>query len=258
MKMYVLEVGELCLDYWLITPGADDGERVHVPLYSFLIETDLGEALLVDTGPTLEEIATGNVSRRHNADEFVGSVTREVVLCAREEDYLLRQLALLDVYPNDVKHVVNTHYALGHAGNNLSFPNATFYVHDAALAEAEQAAGHPAVNELLAHGVRVARTEDGDEIVPGVRVLHTPGHGPFQQSVSVDLPESGLHVLCGDAIPSEDSLRLAAWANHGDPANASASAARLQALSDEKAGRLVYGHDVGQARSLRRAPFAYV
>ena len=44
---------------------------------------------------------------------------------------------------------------------------------------------------------------DGEEIFPGIRILHTPGHTAGSISVLV---ENERCVITGDAIPTEDNL----------------------------------------------------
>ena len=48
---------------------------------------------------------------------------------------------------------------------------------------------------------------DGDEIVPGVRFVPTPGHTPHHQSVHVDLGD-GVLVFLADLVPTTAHLPL--------------------------------------------------
>jgi len=66
--------------------------------------------------------------------------------------------------------VVNTHGHFDHTGGDWEFPGAEVMIH---------AADIPLLDEVYPEHPPVDRTiADGDEIVPGLRVIHTPGHSP--------------------------------------------------------------------------------
>ena len=48
MKLYVLFLGECCIDKGrLISPGVDDGKRVHIAIPAYLIRTDDGKNIVM-------------------------------------------------------------------------------------------------------------------------------------------------------------------------------------------------------------------
>ncbi|MFF4121995.1 MBL fold metallo-hydrolase [Microbispora rosea] len=107
------------------------------------------------------------------------------------------ELAAAGTAPEDVDVVVLTHLHSDHMGGAVvdgvpAFPNARYIVQ---RAEAEWAAGP--VRELILDPLRDALDViDGDaEPVPGVRVLHAPGHTPGHQIV-----EAGDVVMSGDVL----------------------------------------------------------
>ncbi|MBE3008507.1 MBL fold metallo-hydrolase [Microbispora sp. NEAU-D428] len=107
------------------------------------------------------------------------------------------ELAAAGAAPADVDVVVLTHLHSDHAGGAVTngapaFPNARYVVQ---RAETEWAAGP--VRELILDPLRDRLdVVDGDaEPVPGVRVLHAPGHTPGHQCVEV-----GDLVMSGDAV----------------------------------------------------------
>jgi glyoxylase-like metal-dependent hydrolase (beta-lactamase superfamily II) len=123
----------------------------------------------------------------------------------------LEVLALMDVAPSDVDHVVVSHMHYDHCGNLRQFPNATFSI---ARKEYEfctgpygdrRAAAGPVdpsavitLQELVQDG-RVRLIDDSEVLFPGLRVTrlgaHTPGHMMTEITVS-----SGHVVLASDAI----------------------------------------------------------
>ncbi|WP_239108441.1 MBL fold metallo-hydrolase [Microbispora siamensis] len=107
------------------------------------------------------------------------------------------ELAAAGAAPADVDVVVLTHLHSDHAGGAVAdgapaFPNARYVVQ---RAETEWAA--EPVRALILDPLRdLLDVVDGDaEPVPGVRVLHAPGHTPGHQCVEV-----GDLVMSGDAV----------------------------------------------------------
>ena len=103
-----------------------------------------------------------------------------------------------DLTPGDISLVINTHLHFDHCGQNAVFKHAAFYVQRAELDRARRespqlAAWFDFMNakfELL----------DGDaEVLPGLRVVATPGHTVGHQSVLVDSADGLSDVLVGDA-----------------------------------------------------------
>ncbi len=103
----------------------------------------------------------------------------------------------LGMTPGDVGLVINTHLHFDHCGQNAVFKHAAFYLQRTELLrarlESPQLAGWfdfmNARFELL----------DGDaELLPGLRVLATPGHTVGHQCVLVDTAD-GSAALIGDA-----------------------------------------------------------
>jgi glyoxylase-like metal-dependent hydrolase (beta-lactamase superfamily II) len=143
------------------------------PVHGFVI-THPGGAVLVDTGVggPQEMLNDWRVVNRSVADA----------------------LAELDMSPADIDLVINTHLHFDHCGQNAVFKHAPAYVQRAELARAKREATE------LYHWFDFmnARFEllDGDaEILPGLKVIATPGHTEGHQCVIVD----GSDVLIGDA-----------------------------------------------------------
>jgi len=124
-------------------------------------------------------------------------------------DYLLRDwrvvnravadaLADVDMTPADIDLVVNTHLHFDHCGQNAVFKHAPFYVQRAELSRARTES--PELTGWF--DFMNARFEllDGDaEVLPGLRVIATPGHTVGHQSVLVESADGLSDVLIGDA-----------------------------------------------------------
>jgi glyoxylase-like metal-dependent hydrolase (beta-lactamase superfamily II) len=123
----------------------------------------------------------------------------------------------------DVALVVNTHLHFDHAGGNtwldgsgelrLTFPNARHVVqageyHFATHPNERTAGSYFARNYVPLHEAGRLDLVDGErEIVPGVRVLRTPGHVPHHQSVLLD-SDGERALFLGDVVPTSAHLPL--------------------------------------------------
>lgn len=251
MELFILSLGEACIDKGaVISPGVDDGKRVHIPIPAYLIRTDDGKNILVDTG----------MHRVHVTDPeytFRGTPTGDVLLPSmRQEDLLERRLAEIGLTVEDITHVINTHLHFDHAGNNELFTHRPIYVQ---RGHHEAATDNPVFpNEYWNLPDLEYELIEGDtEIFPGIEAILTPGHAPYHQSLLIRLPETGNVLICSDAIYCQDNLDFEAWGGQADPEAARVSAARLVQLARDENAMMIYGHDPAQWRQLRHAPESY-
>ena len=99
--------------------------------------------------------------------------------------------------PRDVVCVINTHLHFDHCGGNRLFPGVPIHVQACELADARAVDGYT-IRDWVDFPEAAYVEHDGEaEVLPGVRLLPTPGHTRGHQSVLVDTP-SGLVVLGGD------------------------------------------------------------
>lgn len=166
---------------------------------------------------------------------------------------LAEALSAVGVAPGDVTDVLFTHGHPDHLWGLLDefdeplFPNAALrmgqvefdYWTDPATAETigEQwqsfAAG--AMRRLSPVADQVERFADGDEVLPGVRAVMTPGHTPGHMSFAVGVPDDGIFVT-GDFVTSPVGFARPEFGTgtDSDPAQAAATrAAMLARLADE-------------------------
>jgi glyoxylase-like metal-dependent hydrolase (beta-lactamase superfamily II) len=116
--------------------------------------------------------------------------------------------------PASVRHVVLTHLHADHSGGTVSadgeprFPNARYHAHPAdwahfgskpvLLGDERRYDARTALEGLAAAGTLSLEPED-QEVNPGVRVVHTPGHTPGHRSVLLEGGEETL-LLTGDLL----------------------------------------------------------
>ncbi len=100
----------------------------------------------------------------------------------------------------DVIAVVNSHLHFDHCGQNHLLPDAPVWVAEAeVVAAAAEFYTVPEWAHIEAHRLRLGR--DGEEVAPGVSLLHTPGHTPGHVSVATRTA-NGLELVVGQACYS--------------------------------------------------------
>jgi N-acyl homoserine lactone hydrolase len=126
----------------------------------------------------------------------VGHVGRRTVLQAK--------LAERGLTPADIDAVVMTHAHWDHAQNLDLFDHAPVVLHP----WERKYAHDPHVNDwatpkwtgaMIETQSNILEVEEGYELEPGVRVIHTPGHSPGAISVLVDT-DDGVAALTGDVL----------------------------------------------------------
>jgi len=125
--------------------------------------------------------------------------------------------------PEDVRLVIDTHLHFDHAGGNTrlddgggvvpSFPNATYVVQRGELEYASRANERTAASYFphnyapLATGGRLRLVDGETELLPGLRVVPTPGHTPHHQSVLLTSDDETLFYPA-DLIPTMHHVPL--------------------------------------------------
>ncbi len=215
--------------------------RIGIP--GFLIQTDLGANILIDTGfpPAYAEgpaaAALDNLGTFGQLCDFTPTNTAQ------------GQLALLHLGPADIDLLILTHSHIDHIG---SLPLFTCPI---ALTAAERAEPQP-----LYFGIRRPLDwPDADyrlitrdtEICHGLTLIPTPGHTPGHLSVLITKPHALL--LAADAI-NRASEPAEGFPDASDPSTAATSAQRLYALAKLHGAMLIYGHEPSQWPTLPKAP----
>jgi N-acyl homoserine lactone hydrolase len=236
MKLYLLHLAYL--------------QPLGVPVPGYLIQTDDGTNILVDTGFPHSFI--------EQPPGPLGPLSLEVEM--RPEDHVVSRLASIGLQPADIDLLVCTHFDADHAGNHHLFPHAELVVQRRHYEVAR--AGDPRYAMIRdswdAPGLRY-RLVDGDTtLLPGVELLESSGHVPGHQSVLVRLPETGPELLTIDAIPHasmRDATTRPILPNDEDEAETRASTRKLMEIAQREGVTLIiFGHDNDQWPTLRHAP----
>lgn len=145
------------------------------------------EPVLVDTSGTAEEMSG---LRLEPVEQFM----------TFEES-----LARVDLKPGDIGCVVQTHLMYDHCANSRQLPNARFVVQKKELDFARNP--HPmfagAYQRYLFEGLNFEIVEGDHDLMPGIRLLFTPGHSPGIQSVAVET-DAGTAIITGFCCTAEN------------------------------------------------------
>lgn len=190
---------------WEKSHPADERNRIVLDLGVLLIRAQ-GKNILVDTG-------IGDKQDARTKDLFG----------IEHRPSLQESLGTIGLESEDIDIVINTHLHFDHAGGNTrqaagrelapSFPRARYLVQKGEWAAARS--GNERTRKSydpddflpLEGSGRIILIDGDEEIVPGVRLLKTPGHTEHHQSVMI---ESGGEraIFLGDLIPTASHLPL--------------------------------------------------
>jgi N-acyl homoserine lactone hydrolase len=217
-----------------------------IPAVSYLIQTDDGTNILIDSG----------FPKNFEAPSLD--------LRLEDRDYIVNQLAALGLTPRDIHYLVSTHFDQDHAGSHDAFPSAELIVQRRHY-EVARAGSHPRFERMRAHwdhpGLHY-RLIDGDTtLLPGIELIETSGHVPGHQSVLVRLPQTGPVLLAIDAVTQAaqfDAERRELGPHDMDLASVRSSTHKLVVLTRlEGVALVVFGHDAEQWKTLKKAPDYY-
>jgi glyoxylase-like metal-dependent hydrolase (beta-lactamase superfamily II) len=225
---------------------SDERNRIQLGMRCLVIEHASG-VILIDTG-------AGNKEDQKFKDIY--GLENEG---ANGRTSLEDGLAELGMTPDDVAIVINTHLHFDHAGGNtyrneageiaVSFPKARYIVkrgeYDYAMHPNERTAASYFERNFLpavaAHKFEFVSREK--EIVKGIRVVPTPGHTPFHQSVLIESAGERAFYLA-DMLPTHAHLPLA-WIMGYDvePLVTLETKRRILRQAEDEDWLLIFEHD---------------
>jgi N-acyl homoserine lactone hydrolase len=225
--------------------------KVPTPVPAYLIQTDDGTNVVIDTGFPPEIVAIQPPPRGPNMG------IHEVIP-------IRTHLARLGVAPEDVAYLIVTHLDPDHGGETDAFPNAEIVIQRAHYEEALHSRDHRYTMNRRhwdAPGLRYDCVDGDTTLLPGIELIETSGHVPGHQSVLVRLPQTGPVLLAIDAMnhagqtdPETRPVSDFDWSEEATRA----STRKLQDLIARECVQLViYGHDRNQWPTLKKAPDYY-
>ena len=232
------------LDYGLFQVHANG--RI-IGICGFVIQTDAGETLLIDTGFPAKYAADAQAA---TDEDDLGSFGR--VLSVTPENMPAAQLAKLGLAPDDITLMIQSHTHIDHVGHMHAFPHAPIVI-----AASERALPRP----LYWSGKQAMEWPEADYLLVdadfdlgnGFRVLFCPGHAPGQLAFMLDLPRTGAVLLTSDAISRASEIDEG-FAGSWDVPQAIHHGARLMEMATARDVLVIFGHSPEQWPDLKKAP----
>lgn len=205
---------------WFVRPAEETGtgvDRVE-PTLGYLIEHPAGR-ILVDTG----------MGGHPEVDAHYQP--RRVPLGAA--------LAAVGATIEGISYVVNCHLHFDHCGGNPQLAGRPIFTQRTELALARTVEWHT-LPELIDHaGVRYEELDGAAEILPGVRIVPTPGHTDGHQSVVVTAAD-GTMIVAGQSHDQASAFTYDALAHR---TGIGAPPAWMETLLAFDPRRIVFAHD---------------
>ncbi|MCF6385644.1 MBL fold metallo-hydrolase [Mycobacterium sp. MBM] len=186
------------------------------------------KTLLIDAG--LGNVQSNNAIGRNDSGEF------------------LNTLAAVGVAPGDIDVFALTHLHVDHAGwafldgaggrRMPAFPKAQYVVAELELQPFHRgerplgACDHDSIIEPMQRLSALSRVTDGEEILPGVRSLITPGHSAGHTSYVISSSSGRRLIAFGDAFHVPAQLSHPEWGSAPDAAPDLVPAARARLLDE--------------------------
>lgn len=226
------------------------GDRRIIGIPGYLIRTGHGAIILVDTGLP-PWYADDPIAHAETDGLDFGRF-----LTLTRENLPEAQLTRIGLTAADVTHLVISHSHIDHVGGIGNFPQATIV-----MGREERALPKPlywgATSPIEWPEARYELIDEDTDLVPGVRILSTPGHTPGHLSLLVRLPRTGPMVLTVDALSRPEELDLDTFHAAWDERLVRESAKRLVRIAEDEHAQLVYGHSPTQWPVLKKAPEFY-
>lgn len=199
---------------WERSNPADEKNRIKMEARALLLKS-LGCNILIDTGNGGDFVA--------KYGEKLGPKFKEMYNIDDSGPSLLKSLKAHGLSPEDIHHVVLTHFHFDHAGGGTTerdgklvptFPNAKYWAQKGNLETAshpnlrERASYYPAnFQPLLDAGVLNLLEGNQENFLPGLSAFTSDGHTHQQMMIKVSDGSTTL-LYCGDVVPTSTHVKI--------------------------------------------------
>ncbi|MGB9716705.1 MAG: N-acyl homoserine lactonase family protein [Thermodesulfovibrionales bacterium] len=189
-KIHPIVMGTKAFDKGMMTYQSGYGEPYTIPIYCWYIEGG-DKKVLVDTG------------------EYSPLISKERERAIGGKIYTFEEgLARWGLKPEDIEIVIHTHLHNDHCENDSKCINATFFIHEKELERIHNL--HPLdfrymeewIEDIEKNNQIIKITED-QEILPGIRVIHTPAHTDGGLTVLINT-SCGIAAITGFCVIMEN------------------------------------------------------
>jgi 4-pyridoxolactonase len=268
-KVYLLDGGSLVIDRFHMMWNHGPAGEVRFPCYSVLVDHPEGR-FIFDTGYDYQHVMK------------VLPFEKPIQTPAQT---IPGALATIGLRPEDISHVINSHYHFDHCGGNKHLTKATTLCHklefeactcpqpfeklgysdisfspEVQKARAEQAGQKVQQPDPKAdiYTPRFEMLKGDQEVAKGVFLFETPGHTAGHYSMMVKLKNRRPMLFTGDACYSKENMdKMVIASFHLDPVASLLSMKRLKDLAEKFDAEIFYSHDAESYKSYRLAPEHY-
>ncbi|MBA7681216.1 N-acyl homoserine lactonase [subsurface metagenome] len=236
-ELFLFPGGTLEVEKSLISYRLHFGIKERIPVVMALIKTDDGN-ILFDVG--LDPDGLRDPQR-------TWGIKAEHVVCFERKEEIRSYLQQLNLTPKDIEYVIISHLHWDHCGALRFFKDSSIIIQKSEYRFAFYPDSFVApiyIREHFDHPLDYKLIEGDAQIVPGVHVIHTPGHTPGHQSLMLKLPQEGTIILAADAIFMEENIEKdTPSSNAWSPDLAMNSMHRIQSLALWEGACLIPGHE---------------
>ena len=247
IKLYAFECGRLEIPHGFLLEGAKG--KITVPIPSYLIVHPKGR-IVFDSGL--------NLATQTNPESYITSAGmrfNKFYFTPGEE--ISARLESVDIAPEDVNLIVNSHLHYDHAGGNALLPNADILVQEPewihACGRPDDDVAYRKIDFETGQHVRQVRGEHDIFGDGSVVALPTYGHTPGHQSLRIRT-DKGEFILCGDACYLRHALDNDHLPGILHDREAALRAFALFRKFEAAGARICFGHDPEFWKTVPQAP----
>jgi glyoxylase-like metal-dependent hydrolase (beta-lactamase superfamily II) len=189
-KIHPIVMGTKAFDKGMMTYQSGYGEPYTIPIYCWYLEGG-DKKVIVDTG------------------EYSPLISKERERAIGGKIYTFEEgLAKWGLKPEDIEIVIHTHLHNDHCENDSKCINATFFIHEKELERIHNL--HPLDFRYMEEWIedieknnQIIKIKSDQEILPGIRVIHTPAHTDGGLTVLVNTSQ-GTAAITGFCVIMEN------------------------------------------------------
>lgn len=235
-ELRMLRAGSCLIDLSELVTGTPAGTMVRIPIWMHLLRSK-DALMLVDTGMPPECIGHPDFFA---AEEGGDRIQPQMA----SDDAVDRILAREGLAIQDLDALISTHWHFDHAGGNRQFWGKPVLVHPD---EVEAARSEDDLPPWVDLSLDFRPVRDGGHPMPGVTILHSPGHTPGHLSLLLEPAGERPLLLTIDAAYTARNWKEDIPGAMVDTAQGMHSVARLKEIARSQGAAVFFGHDAAQA-----------
>lgn len=252
MKMHFLDGGRLRMKKRIFVPTAERDEMIEMPVISTLFRRASAN-ILFDTGchPSVEA----------DAEKRWGGLAKLMTPIGSPNSNVISDLAKLDLVPDDIDLVINSHLHPDHCGCNEFFRKASFMCHadELAAAKVQGAESQGYLRAEWDYPMPIEPITTSHDVMGDGRmeIIPLPGHTPGTIGLKAGLEREGEFFIVSDALSLKRNL-----VRDEIPKNAWNDELLVKSYAEirhvENSGsKIICGHDDDQWQSLKKGAEFY-